>query len=228
MVALTSRSASGTFFDVEIGGTAPGNAILHWQFAPPAPLKPGDGAGAPPAAARRPGAVPLSVNPLAPEPGYPVQAHIDMVRALFLAGMVLGAIAAFVIDRDFVGDARDPDLESLFGRGLAASGDEHHLGLTHGGGEVGGERESLLANVLVDQLLEARLVDGNFTGVERLDLGGIGCLGLSPVERHAGSKIRQRFYEVKESERLHAVGLLLKHGVQHPWVTRAGAYCWVL
>jgi hypothetical protein len=32
-----------------------------------------------------PGAVPLSVNPLAPERGYPVQAHIDMVRALFLA-----------------------------------------------------------------------------------------------------------------------------------------------
>jgi uncharacterized protein len=32
-----------------------------------------------------PGSVPLSINPLAPEPGYPVQAHIDMVRALFLA-----------------------------------------------------------------------------------------------------------------------------------------------
>ncbi len=32
-----------------------------------------------------PNAVPLSVNPLAPEPGYPVQAHIDMVRALFQA-----------------------------------------------------------------------------------------------------------------------------------------------
>jgi uncharacterized protein len=32
-----------------------------------------------------PGAIPFSVNPLAPEPGYPVQAHIDMVRALFLA-----------------------------------------------------------------------------------------------------------------------------------------------
>ncbi|HWG63684.1 MAG TPA: ATP-binding protein [Streptosporangiaceae bacterium] len=32
-----------------------------------------------------PGAVPLSVNPLAPEPGYPVQAHIDMIRALFMA-----------------------------------------------------------------------------------------------------------------------------------------------
>ncbi len=32
-----------------------------------------------------PAAVPLSINPLAPEPGYPVQAHIDMVRALFQA-----------------------------------------------------------------------------------------------------------------------------------------------
>jgi uncharacterized protein len=32
-----------------------------------------------------PAAVPLSINPLEPEPGYPVQAHIDMVRALFLA-----------------------------------------------------------------------------------------------------------------------------------------------
>ncbi|RJL31022.1 DUF853 family protein [Bailinhaonella thermotolerans] len=32
-----------------------------------------------------PDAVPLSVNPLAPEPGFPVQAHIDMVRALFQA-----------------------------------------------------------------------------------------------------------------------------------------------
>jgi uncharacterized protein len=32
-----------------------------------------------------PDAIPLAVNPLAPEPGYPVQAHIDMLRALFLA-----------------------------------------------------------------------------------------------------------------------------------------------
>lgn len=32
-----------------------------------------------------PSAVPLSINPLAPEPGYPVQAHIDMIRALFQA-----------------------------------------------------------------------------------------------------------------------------------------------
>jgi len=31
------------------------------------------------------------------------------------------------------------------------------------------------------------------------------------TERHATSKIRQRFYEVKETERLHAVGLLLNH-----------------
>jgi uncharacterized protein len=40
-----------------------------------------------------PGAIPMSVNPLAPEPGYPVQAHIDMVRALFLA--------AFAADEPF-------------------------------------------------------------------------------------------------------------------------------
>ncbi|MBO0785826.1 MAG: DUF853 family protein, partial [Actinobacteria bacterium] len=32
-----------------------------------------------------PDAIPLSVNPLEPEPGYPVQAHIDMVRSLFAA-----------------------------------------------------------------------------------------------------------------------------------------------
>ena len=32
-----------------------------------------------------PDAIPVAVNPLVPEPGYPVQAHIDMVRALFLA-----------------------------------------------------------------------------------------------------------------------------------------------
>ena len=31
------------------------------------------------------------------------------------------------------------------------------------------------------------------------------------TERHAASKIRQRFYEVTEGERLHAVGLLLQH-----------------
>jgi ATP-independent RNA helicase DbpA len=30
-------------------------------------------------------------------------------------------------------------------------------------------------------------------------------------ERHAATKIRQRFYEVRENERLHAVGLLLNH-----------------
>ncbi|MET0334164.1 MAG: helicase-related protein, partial [Rhizobacter sp.] len=31
------------------------------------------------------------------------------------------------------------------------------------------------------------------------------------TERHAAAKIRQRFYEVKERDRLHAVGLLLNH-----------------
>lgn len=31
-----------------------------------------------------PDAAPLSVNPLRPEPGYPVRAHIDLVRALFV------------------------------------------------------------------------------------------------------------------------------------------------
>jgi DNA helicase HerA-like ATPase len=40
-----------------------------------------------------PHAVPVSVNPLAPEPGYPVQSHIDLVRALFLA--------AFAADEPF-------------------------------------------------------------------------------------------------------------------------------
>jgi ATP-independent RNA helicase DbpA len=34
---------------------------------------------------------------------------------------------------------------------------------------------------------------------------------LKLTERHAGTKIRQRFYEVKDSQRLHAVGLLLNH-----------------
>jgi len=34
---------------------------------------------------------------------------------------------------------------------------------------------------------------------------------LKLSERHAATKIRQRFYEVKDSERLHAVGLLLNH-----------------
>jgi uncharacterized protein len=32
-----------------------------------------------------PEAIPLSISPLAPEPGFSVQAHMDMVRALFLA-----------------------------------------------------------------------------------------------------------------------------------------------
>jgi len=54
---------------------------------------PGDDAGAGHDEARSvtlinpadPEAVPVSVNPLAPEPGFPVQGHMDMLRALFLA-----------------------------------------------------------------------------------------------------------------------------------------------
>ncbi len=34
---------------------------------------------------------------------------------------------------------------------------------------------------------------------------------ITLTERHAANKIRQRFYEVEDSERLHAVGLLLNH-----------------
>ncbi|HSR83958.1 MAG TPA: ATP-binding protein [Streptosporangiaceae bacterium] len=61
---------------------------------PDAPNPAEAGSGSPAAPDRRtvtiinpadPESVPLSVNPLAPEPGYPIQAHIDMVRALFLA-----------------------------------------------------------------------------------------------------------------------------------------------
>jgi helicase HerA-like protein len=49
------------------------------------PAGPGPGAAVTVINPADPDAVPFSVNPLAPEPGYPVQAHIDMVRALFLA-----------------------------------------------------------------------------------------------------------------------------------------------
>jgi hypothetical protein len=49
-------------------------ARLSADAAPVAVINPAD-----------PQAVPLSFSPLAPEPGFPVQAHIDMVRALFVA-----------------------------------------------------------------------------------------------------------------------------------------------
>ena len=51
----------------------------------PSTALPGPGAAATVINPADPAAIPFSVNPLAPEPGYPVQAHIDMVRALFLA-----------------------------------------------------------------------------------------------------------------------------------------------
>ena len=51
----------------------------------PSTAVPGPGAAVTVINPADPAAIPFSVNPLAPEPGYPVQAHIDMVRALFLA-----------------------------------------------------------------------------------------------------------------------------------------------
>ena len=58
-----------------------------------------------------PEAVPLSVNPLAPEPGYPVQAHIDMVRALFLAAFD----APRAVPADHVAGARSGPTRSAAG-----------------------------------------------------------------------------------------------------------------
>jgi len=63
-------------------------AVTGRLVAPPGaagPAGPGPGAAVTVINPADPDAVPFSVNPLAPEPGYPVQAHIDMVRALFLA-----------------------------------------------------------------------------------------------------------------------------------------------
>jgi uncharacterized protein len=63
-------------------------AVAGRLAAPPGaagPAGPGPGAAVTVINPADPDAVPFSVNPLAPEPGYPVQAHIDMVRALFLA-----------------------------------------------------------------------------------------------------------------------------------------------
>ena len=59
-----------------------------------------------------PAAVPLSVNPLEPEPGYPVQAHIDMVRALFLAAFdarePFPQIISQALQRAYEGSGWDP------------------------------------------------------------------------------------------------------------------------
>ncbi|MEU4443636.1 ATP-binding protein [Actinosynnema sp. NPDC050801] len=45
-----------------------------WPDGEVAVIRPGD-----------PGAVPLGLNPLEPEPGFPLQTHVDLVRELFLA-----------------------------------------------------------------------------------------------------------------------------------------------
>jgi len=64
-----------------------------------------------------PRSVPLSVNPLQPEPGYPVQAHIDMVRALFMAAF----------------DAREP-FPQIMVQALERAYDECGWDLVTGGG----------------------------------------------------------------------------------------------
>jgi DNA helicase HerA-like ATPase len=66
-----------------------------------------------------PEAVPLSVNPLAPEPGYPVQGHIDMVRALFLAAF----------------DAREP-FPQIIAQALQRVYEEHGWDPLTGGGRA--------------------------------------------------------------------------------------------
>ncbi|MCC8251601.1 ATP-binding protein [Saccharothrix luteola] len=47
---------------------------LHDLTPPVLAIRPGD-----------PNAIPVSLNPLEPEPGFPLQTHIDLIRALFLA-----------------------------------------------------------------------------------------------------------------------------------------------
>ncbi len=59
-----------------------------------------------------PEAVPLSVNPLAPEPGYPVQGHIEMIRALFVAAFdatePFGEIMSQALQRTYEDCGWDP------------------------------------------------------------------------------------------------------------------------
>ena len=76
-----------------------------------------------------PAAVPLSVNPLEPEPGYPVQAHIDMVRALFLAAFEarepFPQIISQALQRAYENCGWDPVTGAGRPGAPAASGDPH-------------------------------------------------------------------------------------------------------
>src|SRR5262249_41332713 len=52
-----------------------------------------------------------------------------------------------------------------------SDGDEADLGGPHGGHEIGREPQPALGEVAADQLLEARLVDGDAALLEHRDLG---------------------------------------------------------
>ena len=86
--ARASRRPSGTCWS-----SSPARASRGWPSSRPSPSTPRWAAGSSTRAGDRdqpfrPGdACRFGVNPLAPEPGYPVQAHIDMVRALFHGGV---------------------------------------------------------------------------------------------------------------------------------------------
>src|SRR5262249_28979488 len=54
-----------------------------------------------------------------------------------------------------------------------ADGDEHGIRARDRGGEIGGEFEAPGAHVAVDDLVEARLVNRNFTPLQAGDLAGI-------------------------------------------------------
>ena len=54
-----------------------------------------------------------------------------------------------------------------------ADGDEHGVGAVHRGGEIGGEGQAALLDVVGDQLVEARLVDRDLAALQALDLAGV-------------------------------------------------------
>jgi uncharacterized protein len=69
-----------------------------------------------------PEAVPLSVNPLAPEHGYPVQGHIDMVRALFVAAFDAGEPVAEIMSQALQRAYEECGWDPLTGGGRADLG----------------------------------------------------------------------------------------------------------
>ena len=51
-----------------------------------------------------------------------------------------------------------------------SDGDEHHIGVCHRAGEIGGEGQPARLDVGRDQGLKTGLVDGNLATLQRLDL----------------------------------------------------------